>query len=307
METRIYVPDIECDSCVKLIRKTLNKNEGIDSFTIEDDAVLIDFNKHKTNEKEIIKSIEKLQFRAATSPFERKSFSERWRHFKENTHQYEIEKQIFTNGLMIFLILFIVEGLLYFFMLKDITNFVAKYSWWILYLNISIATISMAMWHVYTYRVKVTCMIGMMIGMTFGMQTGMMLGAIIGATNGFFMGAMVGMIVGTAIGALTGTCCGIMGVMEGIMAGIMGGTMGAMITVMMLSDHILIFMPVYMGLNVIIMWGLSYMLYEEVVEGKQGVTKDPIDFTTIASFAIIATVILLMIILFGPKSLLVAG
>jgi copper chaperone CopZ len=304
---RLYVPDIECDSCVKLITRILKKKEGVDSFSIESDAVVVDFDVEKTSEKSLIETIERLQFRASTEPFERKSFKERWRHFKENTHQYKIEKQIFTNTLWIFFILFVLEGALYLFTLKNIPDFISTYGWWILYLNISITTITAAVWHVYTYRTKITCMVGMMIGMTFGMQTGMMLGAIIGATNGFFMGAMVGMLLGSTIGAITGTCCGIMGIMEGIMAGIMGGTMGSMIAVMMLSDHILIFMPFYMVLNIIIVWGLSYMLYEEVVEGKHGVTRDPIDFTTVCCFSIISTFILLMIMLHGPKSLIVFG
>ena len=137
------------------------------------------------------------------------------------------------------------------------------------------------------------------------MQTGMMIGAIVGATNGFFMGSMVGMIVGTIIGVITGKCCGVMGLMEGAMAGLMGGTMGPMITVMMFSDHVLIFMPLYMIINIGIMLGLSYMLYEEIVEGRQ-VVKKPLDFNTLAAASVLALIIIGALMIYGPSSALIA-
>jgi len=305
MKTTIYVPDIECESCVKLLSKAFKKTEGINSYVVKDDTLEVDFDEHKIHTKDIMSLIEKLHFRASLHPFERKTIKERIAHFKENKHLYEIEMQIFSNAFWLFLILFVLEGLVYITVLKDIPDFLKNYGWWLLYINMTIATISMAVWHMYAYRIKVTCMVGMMIGMTLGMQTGLMLGAILGATNGFFIGATAGMIIGALIGAITGTCCGIMGIMEGMIAGIMGGTMGAMISVMLFSDHLLLFMPMYMLLNIIVVWGLSYMLYEEAIEGKKGIIKDPLDFTTVASFAIIVTFALLMIMLYGPKSILV--
>lgn len=301
MKIKIYVPDIECDSCVRLISKKLDKDESIDSFKIVDQSVEVNFNESLTNSDNIINIIKKLKYRASLEPFERKSFKERFNHVLENKTRYKTELKVFSYSIKIFLILFLLEFLMYQFHFKNIADFLVDYSWWIFYLNISIATLSMAIWHLYSYKFKVTCMMGMMLGMTVGMQSGMMLGAVIGATNGFFIGALVGMIVGTIVGAITGKGCGIMGLMEGMMAGVMGGTMGPMISAMMPLKELKIFMPFYMVINVIILWGMSYMIYEEVVEGNEHVTKRHISFKIVTSLAIITTIILSTIMVYGPK------
>ena len=298
--TNVYVPDIECDSCVKLISKKLVR-EGIKDFSVSGDAVTV----QEAQTTKTIKLINDLGYRASTEPFERKTFKERIKHFKENKHLYEIERTGLQHSLSIFLIITAVLGLAYIGLFRFQPAFLSTYGWWLLYLVLTVTTIGIGLWHFYAYRAKVTCMTGMMIGMTFGMQTGMMLGAIIGATNGFFYGAMAGMITGTFIGIVTGKCCGVMGVMEGAMAGVMGGTMGPMITVMMFSDHVLLFMPLYMLINIFIVAGMSYMLYEEVVEGKQ-VMRTPIDFATLAAASIIVTVALAALIVYGPTSALIA-
>jgi len=306
MTKRIYVPDIECDSCSKLISKRFSRTNGIKSFNIHQDYIDLDYDNEQTSEKDIIETIKNLGFRADTKPFERKNLKERMRHYKENKHKYRIEKKVFGYALGIFFILSLLQLISYYLFLQNIPNFLETYGWWLFYLNISVATISLGIWHVEAYRAKVTCMVGMMIGMTIGMQTGMMIGVVFGATNGFFVGAMVGMILGTIVGIITGRCCGIMGVMEGMMAGLMGGTMGPMISVMMFSDNLLWFMPFYMVINIIILWGMSYMVYEEVVEGNIKVMKKPKDFATLTSLAVIVTFILLAIMIYGPKSTLLS-
>ena len=93
-----------------------------------------------------------------------------------------------------------------------------------------------------------------------------------------------------------------MGVMEGMMAGVMGGLMGAMIGTMMRVDNILLFMPVFMILNLFIMWGLSYMLFEEVVEDNPTIQKKEINFLTFFSYCFIATLIITILIIYGPKT-----
>jgi hypothetical protein len=177
-----------------------------------------------------------------------------------------------------------------------------RYLVWLLYLNITIAALGTALWHFIAHRAQVNCMLGMMIGMTFGMQAGMMIGAVIGATNGFFIGAMVGMIVAVSLGIITGRCCGIMGIMQGMMAGVMGGTMGPMITLMMFSDHLNLFMPFYMAINLAITAGGSYMIYKEL--RGQGERK-PASFIAFVSLCIIASFAFAMLMIYGPKSILV--
>lgn len=303
MESTIYVPDIECESCVKVLSRAFNKEDGIKHYNIKDDAVIFNFDESKISEEKIISLIKDHRFRASKEPFERKTLSERMKHFKEHKNKYSMELKVINYSVSIFLILLFLEVFSYFLFLNKIPNFIETYGWWIFYLNISIATLAMAYWHVSAYRTRITCMVGMMVGMTIGMQTGLMIGSVVGAVNGFFIGAMVGMISGVIVGALAGKCCGIMGVLEGMMAGLMGGTMGAMISFMMFPDHVLWFMPFYMLINVIILWGLSYMLYEEVAENKH-VARVPMDFVSIASISVIITFVILTIMINAPKSAL---
>jgi copper chaperone CopZ len=297
MANTIYVPDIECDSCVKLITRKLS-NSNISDFKITKESVILQDSSQVNHAIALIKSS---GFRASTNPFERKTVKERLRHFKHNKHLYKVERTAIKYSIITFFVLIALFAVSYWLIFRNTEGFLAQYGWWMFYLVISIVSIGVATWHYTAYRAKVTCMTGMMIGMTFGMQTGMMIGAVIGATNGFFMGSMVGMILGTAIGVITGKCCGVMGVMEGAMAGLMGGTMGPMITVMMFSDNVLWFMPVYMLINIGIIVGLSWMLYEEVVEGQR-VIIDPIDGVTFVSLSIVFTAILTAIMVYGPSS-----
>lgn len=300
MKETIYVPDIECDSCVNLISRKLKK-EHITTFTIEDDNITLP----KEETTKAIKIIKQLGYRADTQPFERKTLKERLRHIKENKKLYKLETIGIQNTISIFIVLMAVAGLAYIGILRHIPNFMQNYGWWTFYLIISVTSICAVAWHFFAYKTKYTCMTGMMVGMTFGMQTGMMLGAIIGATNGFFWGSMAGMLIGTTIGIVTGKCCGVMGVMEGAMAGVMGGTMGPMITVMMFSDHVLWFMPLYMIINLGILFAMSYMIYEEAIEGKRVVMR-PLDNTTLLAISIIITIALGALMIYGPSSSLIS-
>jgi len=302
MKVKIYVPEIECESCVKLIERKFKAVQGIESLKVHDDSADITYDESLVKPEVLVQTIKDLGFRADVRPFERKTIKERLKDLKANKTKYELELKGISYAFATFLLLVLLQVTAYFAFLKNIPNFISVYGWWILYLDISVVALTAALWHFSSYKAKITCMVGMMVGMTFGMQTGMMLGAVIGATNGFFTGALVGMILGVAVGAFAGKCCGVMGIMEGMMAGVMGGTMGAMISVMMLFDHILLFMPVFILINIIILFGLSYMLFEEVVENKE-VKKVKIDFATFASVCVIVTGVLFAIILYAPKSL----
>ncbi|MCM2325297.1 MAG: heavy metal translocating P-type ATPase [Candidatus Woesearchaeota archaeon] len=306
MKTKIYVPDIECDSCVKLISRKLKNVQGISSTKFSDDSVEISYDDGMVKTDHIINTIKDAGYRASTEPFDRKTLGERWKEFRELKHKYDIERTGLSYVVYAFFILAAIEAVAYFGFFSAIPNFFKDYGIWLFYLNLSVVTLGAATWHFLAYKGKVTCMTGMMIGMTFGMQAGMMLGAVIGATNGFFIGSMVGMLVGNAVGIITGKSGGVMGVMQGMMSGLMGGTMGPMISLMMFSDHLLLFMPFYMIINVAILAGFSYMMYEEVVEGKM-VEKNPIDFWTFISGCIIFTAVMVTIMILGPKSLLFGG
>jgi copper chaperone CopZ len=303
MKEKIFVPDMSCESCSRLIGKRFKGIHGIGDFTFDDESVVLDYDPARVKKDMLIDTIKEAGFRASFLPFEGKTFSERWRDFNENRKKYAIEWAVLKNTVLLFIMLYVIEAIAYFAFFFSIPDFMARYGWWIFYFNVSISTLAAAAWHYFAYKGKVTCMTGMMVGMTIGMQAGMMLGAVFGATNGFFVGSMVGMLIGVGVGALAGQGCGVMGWMQGMMAGLMGGTMGPMISVMMFSDHLLVFMPFYIIINVLILWGFSYMVYEEIVEGKEVVRK-PLDFTGLASLTTLIGAVLLIIMVYGPKSIL---
>jgi hypothetical protein len=213
----------------------------------------------------------------------------------EQTHKHEINAVKYFAAS--FIVLSLLETVAY-------LGFPAlnRYVVWLMYLNITIAALGTALWHFMAHKAQVNCMLGMMIGMIFGMQAGMMLGAIIGATNGFFIGAMAGMIAAVALGIITGRCCGMMGILQGMMAGVMGGTMGPMITLMMFSDHLALFMPFYMAINLAITAGGSYMIYREL--DGQGERK-PARFSVFMALCLIASFAFALLMIYGPKSILV--
>ncbi len=219
-------------------------------------------------------------------------------------NNFEIEKRAVLIILLTFIVASIIEIGIHFVFLKN-TGIMIRYALWFLYLNISIAFLTGSTWHFLAYKVKINCMTGMMIGMTLGMQAGMMIGAVIGITNGFFIGAMVGTIIGVGIGFWSGLHSKTtMGALQGMMSGIMGGTMGPMITVMMFTDHIKFFMPIYMIINVAILVGMSYMFHEEAIkDNHEAYKKTPINISTVMFVTIIVTFILSAIILFLPKSI----
>jgi len=307
MKVKIYVPDIECDSCITLLRRKFEKAEGIQGTKFHSDSVEVTFDEAKTNTKSITDTIQHAGYRASLQPFNKKNLKERKREFFEHKAKYALERNVIKYSLYIFVILSGLELIAYFAFLKNIPYFIEKYVWWFAYLNVSIATLGAALWHFFSYKAKTTCMLGMMIGMTLGMQTGMMLGAVLGATNGLFIGSVVGVITAVSIGFMTGKCCGIMGILQGMMAGLMGGIMGPMVTLMLFADHLLWFMPLYMLINILILWGFSYMIYEEMVENKIDVQKVPIPFMRLLLFSTSMAIVLITIMLYGIKSPLVGG
>ena len=242
---KVYCPDLECDSCVKIVTKALEK-AGFSNFKLDNEGVILDT---QVDPNHAVKIIQEKGYRAGLTPFERKRMGERWRDFKENKEKYQVEYKLLEYGVMTFLLLIGLELVAYSAFFKNIPDFADNYAWWLFYSALSIVGIAAAVVHIRSYRVEVTHMVGMMIGMTVGMQSGLLIGIILGATNGLFVGSLVGMIAAVILGIINGKCCGVMGVLEGMMAGVMGGTMGGMIGAMMVVDNILLFMPFFIIIN----------------------------------------------------------
>jgi hypothetical protein len=105
------------------------------------------------------------------------------------------------------------QGLVYWNYFADDPQFLDRYGWWMVYLDLSVVPLIATLGYLRSYMyAHASHMMGMVIGMTIGMQVGTMIGGVVGATNGFFIGAMVGMSLGTLYGVLTAWCCGPMAV-----------------------------------------------------------------------------------------------
>lgn len=306
MNIKIYCPDIECDSCVRSIEKSLHNKEGVENISVNHDSVDILYDHQKISSDTLIQAIKDKGYRAGLEPFSRKTFTERCRDFWQNKKKYEVEYAMLKHGILTFALLCAIEIAAYVAWFSPLPDFLERYGWWIFYTNIAVVSIGSAIWHIKSYRANVTSMVGMMIGMTFGMQTGMMLGTIVAMTNGLFIGGLVGMLIAVMVGFYNGKCCGIMGVLEGVMAGTMGGIMGSMIGTMFRVEHILWLMPAFFVVNVLVMFGLSYMLFEEVIEHNTKVRKEPLPFSRFAIGCCVVVGLLVALMLYGPKTGLAA-
>jgi LytS/YehU family sensor histidine kinase len=218
----------------------------------------------------------------------------------------EVEKQMVKVGLIAFVLISAAMWLLYAGYFKTVPG-VERYGLYFLYTAIAVTVIGVGLWHVKSYRHTFTCSTGMMAGMTIGMLAGFLMGAIIGATNGMFAGSVYGMFIGMFMGAWSTRSCGIMSVMEGLMAGLMGGLMGAMTTVMMISDNLAIFMPILVGSITFIMGGMNLMIYQESEEHRSTIGKrDNYEMFSYVSLLFILAMLTTFVIIYGPKSALVA-
>ena len=305
MKTTVYVQDIECESCVRLVERGIKTLQGINEYTVQKDSIVIEYDPSLIKEESIIEAIASRGYAASRYPLTKMSFKRRLGDILKNRHKYAVERRMLFISFVSFLALLLIDAITYVAFFQGIPGFFAQSWQWFLYLDITVVSIAASIWHLKAYKGAITSMTGMMLGMTLGMQAGFMIGAVIGATNGMFVGSMIGMIGGVILGTFGGKDTGIMGALQGMMSGLMGGTMGAMLTVMMFTDHVLLFMPVFMLINVVIMWGMSYMVYEEIVEEKS-VRIEPADFSAFFSYVFVFTIVLGIIMLYGPKSALVA-
>lgn len=217
--------------------------------------------------------------------------------------KYLIEKKILQTAIISLAVVFLVQYIASFSLFSSVP-FWQKYSVYTIYLALTVVATMITLWHLSAYKETVTHMAGMMTGMTAGMMSGFAIGAIVGATNGMFIGSLVGVLLGMTIGAYAGKCCGIMGVMEGMMAGLMAGTMGPMISVMMLNDNLVYFMPLLVGSSLLIMGGLTYMMHKEEMLKKLPVKYASIEYLSFVTICFLLTLGISFLMVFGPKSYL---
>jgi len=185
---------------------------------------------------------------------------------------------------------------------ETLHDFLGRYGWWILYLDISaVALINTIIYLRSFFYEHMSHMMGMMIGMTIGMQVSTMVGAVVGATNGFFIGSVAGMTLGALAGVLTAWCCGPMAVVHALMMGVMGGTMGAMIIVMMMMDHVLLFMPIFTVFNIAILIGFTFLFYKECCCTQELHTRAPLSRYALSGINVLSVGLLTALMVYGPK------
>ncbi|MFH1257681.1 MAG: hypothetical protein V1658_01990, partial [Candidatus Micrarchaeota archaeon] len=78
----------------------------------------------------------------------------------------------------------------------------------------------------------------------------------------------------------------------------MAGTMGAMLSVMMVFDNLKLFLPILLGSFMLIMFGLSYMIYKENV----GFKAERPGIGIFLAIALLIHLLTLLIMVYGPKS-----
>lgn len=172
-------------------------------------------------------------------------------------------------------------------------------------LPIGTALVGGSLLHIRPLREHFNCTHGMMAGMGIGMMSGFMSGALLGATNGMFIGSIGGMAIGMGISAYAMRKNGIMSILEGLMAGLMSGTMGAMLSVMMITDHLIEFLYLFFGVSSIVLGGMSYFMLQEV--GPIQSEKKTVGFIPFVGYGLVAMLVILALIVYGPKSSFVWG
>lgn len=236
------------------------------------------------------------------TPPAQRTLNGRWDDFRCHTGDYRLFLRFALQAPSALALVGLLQFILYQQFFAQEPGFLARYGWWLFYMNISVVALAAVLGYLRAYSLGTSHMLGMMISMVVGMQVGTMLGAPLGATNGLFVGSLVGMFTGGLSGFYIGSRCGsTMAIIQGLMSGGMSGTMGAMLIAMMVRDHVLIFMPFFTLANLLILLGFTYLFYEEGVEGGPCRIRRSPGFFSLAVISILVTTLMALLMLYGPK------
>jgi hypothetical protein len=314
IEAELRLHGMHCDSCGKIIERTVQKYPGawIDKFdTINNRIVLIcGPGQLATIRKDLLSKGYQtlLPGEEELDGFEAGSLRrgiDFLTSVYKGTEGFETENRLVKYSADALFVLIAAQAVLYMLVFSRIPGYLSAY-WSVTILTVfSVVALLFAYYHAYAFRKTTSCMCGMMTGMTFGMAGGFLIGAFAGATNGMFVGSMVGMTVGIGFGYYTGRSCGVMGVMEGAMGGLMAGTMGAMLSVMMVFDHLVPFLFVLTAIEGAILLAFSYMLYKEYGNMTPEMVK--VSGQNFVLMALAFDIALTLIFVYGPKAGTVLG
>ncbi|OIO20738.1 hypothetical protein AUJ17_05325 [Candidatus Micrarchaeota archaeon CG1_02_47_40] len=317
MEKILKIKGMHCKSCERVIAGAVNEIEGVNAVYVSQERgeMKVGIAKDEDVEK-ISKAIAKGGYeiiREGKKEEEGKQAGEstrsRARDFLlglfSGREGFEIENRLFAYAAFSIVSLLIALVFFYFTAFNRIPRFLEIYAPLLVLAAAGIPTILFAFFHAQAFRRRASCMGGMMVGMTIGMMAGFLLGALAGATNGMFVGSLVGMGVGMLVGFEAGRCCGVMGAMEGLMGGLMAGTMGAMLSVMMVTDNLILFLYILFACCLAILAGMSYMIRKE--HGKMMHEHLQISLGGFFLICLGALLFLCAIMIFGPKAGIVIG
>jgi hypothetical protein len=315
LEVGLILHGMHCDSCGKIIERTVRKYEGagIREFdTVNNQIVLAcrsDGQLGEIREALLEKGYQTLLPGEDAEEGYEAGAMHRGLDFILSVYNgrdgFETENQLVKYSVNALLVVLAAQALLYAAVFSRIPGFLSAY-WSVTILTaVSVVALLFAYCHAYAFRKSFSCMCGMMTGMTFGMAGGFLIGAFAGATNGMFVGSLVGMAIGIGFGYYTGRYCGVMGVMEGIMGGLMAGTMGAMLSVMMVFDNLVPFLFILTGIEAVILVAFSYMLYKE--HGNMTPEMVKLDAGSFIILALAIDLALTVIFIYGPKAGTVLG
>ena len=308
----LKVHGMHCESCERIISRTVEKHEGAKaiSFDLRANTMKIecaDAQLPKIKEELLSKGYQLLlPGEEAKQGYEAGSFSRIFSFLSSlltGSNGFAHENAMLFYSALTLVAILMLQSFLYIFAFRNIPNFLNIYGTLLFLAAISIVAVMFSFFHVRAFKERTSCMVGMMMGMSIGMMGGFLIGAFAGATSGMFVGSLAGMAFGMFLGFEAGRCCGVMGGMEGLMGGLMAGTMGAMLSVMMLSDHLMLFLFILTGIAITILAGLSYLAYKEF----GNLQKMPISALQFAAYCIAIDLLVSAILVFAPKSGLVWG
>jgi copper chaperone CopZ len=310
----LKVEGMHCESCEKIISRTVAKHEGahVKGFDLQENKVRIfcsDEQLPKIKKELLAKGYQLLlPGDEAQQGYEAGSLS-RVMEFASGLisgkEGFVYEHKLLQYAIISLILIFAAQLAIYFVVFGGEASFLRTYGSILSLSALSVVAVIFAFYHARIFRKQTSCMTGMMTGMTVGMMGGFMIGAFIGATNGMFIGSLAGMAFGMFLGFEAGRCCGVMGGMEGLMGGLMAGTMGAMLSVMMVYDNLMPFLYILSGVCLAILGGLAYMIYKEYGSIEQ--EQFDVSAAKFLFYSLILYLAVAALAIFGPKANVVLG
>ncbi len=300
---QLPIQNVSCDACAKVIGRVLKRFDQATFVSVSPDAQTLTITCQEDDLgsiKEKLREYNYLNEEESTRPH----FSYTVQRIIQNHPSFQAENELLTRTIILFGVLFVTLGAMYFFWFPQNALFIQL--WPILALiPVGIAINAGALLHVRQLCHHFTCTNGMMTGMIIGMISGFMSGALIGATNGMFVGSLTGMTVGMGASAYAVRKTGIMGILEGLMAGLMAGTMGAMLSVMMMTDNLILFLYILFVACTLILGGMSYFMLKEI--GPIHDERKEIALFPLALISVLVLMVVVTLVFFGPKSAIAFG